>query len=276
MTASTMRLRNVRSAARRWRAASCQSTKPRSRMPSFADAPLSSPCASTPSLCRPPATRTVTWSTAAPIRSPTSPTCGPLHAIPPRAIPTGNWLPPKPDIERMPSLRALAGLAVGFCLSAGSANAIELRGAKVEALSFAQLDGWQSDDHVAAFAAYMKSCGAILHADAAARKKRPMLGGLYKAGAQAKIVEAVGAVARQRARTFFEDNFKPVRILPGQRTYGFYTGADGFYTGYYEADVNGSRKPTDQFKIPLYSTTKATIGKKSKVFAQYDRKEIED
>ena len=176
----------------------------------------------------------------------------------------------------MPSLRALAGLAVGFCLSAGSANAIELRGAKVEALSFAQLDGWQSDDHVAAFAAYMKSCGAILHADAAARKKRPMLGGLYNACAQAKIVEAVGAVDRQRARTFFEDNFKPVRILPGQRTYGFYTGADGFYTGYYEAEVNGSRKPTDEFKIPLYSPPKVTIGKKSKVFAQYDRKEIED
>jgi membrane-bound lytic murein transglycosylase A len=177
----------------------------------------------------------------------------------------------------MPSTRAVAGLAVGFCLVAGApSNAVELRGAQIEKLSFDKLDGWRDDDQTAAFAAYMKSCGAILQAEITARRKKPLLGGLYNACAQAKIVEAAGSVDRARARKFFEDNFKPMRVLPGQRTYGYYTGADGFYTGYYEPEVVGSRKPTDEFKVPLYSTPKATAGKKGKVFANYDRKEIED
>jgi membrane-bound lytic murein transglycosylase A len=177
----------------------------------------------------------------------------------------------------MPSSRAVASLALGLCLSvAVPAKAIEFRGAQVEKLSFDRLDGWRDDDQSAAFAAYMKSCAAILQADAAARRKKPVLGGLYNACVQAKIVEAAGPVDRARARKFFEDNFQPVRILPGQRTYGFYTGADGFYTGYYEPEVVGSRKPTDEFKVPLYMPPKAAVGKKSTVFANYDRKEIED
>jgi len=153
------------------------------------------------------------------------------------------------------------------------AHAVELRGAQIEKLSFDKLDGWRDDNHAAAFAAYMKSCGAILHADTAARRKKPMLGGLYNACVQAKIVEAAGPVDRTRARKFFEDNFKPMRVLPGQRTYGFYTGADGFYTGYYEPEVVGSRKPTDDFKVPLYGSPKSKAGK---VLTQYDRKEIEE
>ena len=87
---------------------------------------------------------------------------------------------------------------------------------------------------------------------------------------------AGGAVDRDQARKFFEDNFKPVRILPGVHTYGFYTGADGFFTGYYEAEVAGSRTPTDEFKVPIYSPPKNLIGKKSTVFSNFDRKEIED
>ena len=52
-------------------------------------------------------------------------------------------------------------------------------------------------------------------------------------------VAAAGTVDREQARKFFEDNFKPVRILPDVHTYGYYTGADGFFTGYYEAEVDG-------------------------------------
>ncbi len=108
------------------------------------------------------------------------------------------------------------------------------------------------------------------------RKAKPIFGGLYNACAAARIVAAGGAVDREQARKFFEDNFKPERILPGVHTYGFYTGADGFFTGYYEAEVAGSRTPTAEFKVPLYSPPKALIGKKSTVFSKFDRKEIED
>jgi membrane-bound lytic murein transglycosylase A len=177
----------------------------------------------------------------------------------------------------MPAPRAIAGVAVSLGLIAGTpAKAVEIHGAQVEKLSFDKLDGWQDDDHIAAFTTYMKSCGAILQADTAARRARPMLGGLYNACTQAKTVEAAGPVDRERARKFFEDNFKPMRILPGVRTYGFYTGADGFFTGYYEAEVIGSRVKTEDYNVPLYGVSPKLAGKKSKVFAQYDRTDIEN
>ena len=84
-----------------------------------------------------------------------------------------------------------------------------------------------------------------------------------------------GTVDRAQARKFFEDNFKPVRILPEVHSYGYYTGADGFYTGYYEAEVAGSRVKTADYDVPLYGVPAKLAGKKSRVFAQYDRTEID-
>jgi membrane-bound lytic murein transglycosylase A len=57
--------------------------------------------------------------------------------------------------------------------------------------------------------------------------------------------------------------------------YGYYTGADGFYTGYYEAEVTGSRVKTADFKVPLYRVPGRIAGKKSTVFSQFDRTAIE-
>ena len=93
--------------------------------------------------------------------------------------------------------------------------------------------------------------------------------------ASARSPPAARSTATQ-ARAFFEDNFKPVRILPEVHSYGYYTGADGFYTGYYEAEVAGSRVKTADFKVPLYRVPAKLAGKKSTVFAQFDRTEIED
>jgi membrane-bound lytic murein transglycosylase A len=171
------------------------------------------------------------------------------------------------------SLQSVTALAV-LCIVAGApAQAVEFRNAQVKPLTFAALDGWHEDDLAVAFATFRKSCGAILEGSMAQRKARPVFGGLYNACAAARIVAAGGAVDRDQARKFFEDNFKPVRILPAMHTYGFYTGADGFFTGYYEAEVAGSRTPTDEFKVPIYASPKAKAGK---VLTQYDRKEIED
>ena len=187
----------------------------------------------------------------------------------------------------MPSSRFIVGLTVGLCLIAGAPaqaksekthkHAIHRGGitfhAAVKPLKFADLDGWQNDDTATAFATFMKSCGAILQGSKADRRARPLFAGLYNACEHGK---AAGTLDGAQARTFFEANFKPVRVLPPVHTYGFYTGADGFFTGYYETEVAGSRFPSDEYKVPLYSPPKALIGKKSKVFAQYDRKEIVD
>ena len=64
-------------------------------------------------------------------------------------------------------------LALGL-IAALPAQAVEIRRAQVEPLTFADLDGWQDDDLAAAFATFQKSCGAILEGSKAMRKARPV------------------------------------------------------------------------------------------------------
>jgi membrane-bound lytic murein transglycosylase A len=148
------------------------------------------------------------------------------------------------------------------------ADAWSLRNAKVEGLSFAVLDGWKNDDHAAAFAAFLKSCRAILNANKTMRSARPILGGLFKACERAAVT--AGELDRDRARTFFENNFKPVRVKPGGQD-------EGFFTGYYETEVDGSRFPSDEYTVPIYAAPAETVRRRqSKVFADLDRTKIED
>ncbi len=161
------------------------------------------------------------------------------------------------------------GLSLIAALSAPApANeTMRLSNAQVEPLNFASLEGWTDDDHLAAFDAYLKSCNAILNGTKAMRAAKPVYGALYKVCERAV---AAGQLDRDLARAFFEDNFKPVRVAPAGQT-------EGFFTGYYETEVEGSRFPSDEFNVPLYAAPAETVKqKKSKVFANYDRTEIED
>src|SRR6476619_448083 len=168
------------------------------------------------------------------------------------------------------SLRSLVKIGFGFCLVAAAspqADAMSCRNAKLETLSFSALDGWQDDDHAAAFATFLKSCRAILNANKTIRSARPLLAGLFKACDRAT---AAGQLDRERARAFFEDNFKPVRVMPGGQP-------EGFFTGYYETEVDGSRFPSDEYTVPIYAAPEETVRrKKSTVFSDLDRTRIED
>jgi membrane-bound lytic murein transglycosylase A len=164
------------------------------------------------------------------------------------------------------------GLGLGLIASVSAQAAphetsMKLPNAQIEALDFAALEGWQDDDHAAAFSAFVKSCSAILNGTKAMRKARPVYDALFRVCERAN---AAGPLDREQARAFFEDNFNPVRIMPAGQT-------DGFFTGYYETEVIGSRVPTDEFKVPLYAAPAETVRKhKSKVFAHFDRSAIED
>ncbi len=143
---------------------------------------------------------------------------------------------------------------------------LKLRHAQVAPLSFSALNGWNNDDHAAAFKSFLNSCDAIRHATPRMlRRAKPVYRGLYKVCQRAL---AAGKLDREAARKFFEDNFKPVRIAPAGET-------QGFYTGYYEVEFTGSRFPSDEFTVPLYRVPKKFVGQ-SKVFGQYDRAKIED
>jgi membrane-bound lytic murein transglycosylase A len=174
---------------------------------------------------------------------------------------------------QLPRLRLLFGFVFGFWLiaSAGAPalarGGLNLRNAQVEPLAFAELDGWRDDDHAAAFETFLKSCGPILHGSKFMRMARPVFGALFRVCERGVTA---GPLDRARARVFFEDNFKPVRIIPAGR-------AEGFFTGYYETEVEGSPFPSDEFTVPIYAAPAEAVKKKqSTVFSDLDRTKIED
>jgi peptidoglycan lytic transglycosylase A len=166
--------------------------------------------------------------------------------------------------------RSQIGIALSLCLIASAptgAAEFKLPRAHIEPTTFAALPGWQDDDHVTAFETFSRSCSAILQSNRYMRARRPLLNGLFKTCERAKTA---GKLDREQARAFFEANFKPARIAPAGET-------EGFFTGYYETEFDGSRYPSTEYTVPIYAAPTATVrAHKSKVFANLDRSKIED
>ena len=173
----------------------------------------------------------------------------------------------------------LTALSIGAvaCGHAAAAESMKLPNAQVEPISFAALAGWKHDDQAAAFASFLKSCGAILAGGKALREARPVYGALYKVCARASAASAAGPLDRDAARAFFEHNFKPARITPlGE--------SEGFFTGYYETVIEGSRVKNAQYNVPLYARPADLAGRNGnfgrivggKMAPYYDRTEIEN
>ncbi len=119
---------------------------------------------------------------------------------------------------------------------------LKLRGSALEPLDWSALDGWAVDDHALAFATFLASCRPLLRTMLPKGEARPMYFALRHVCRDAL---AVGRLAEEQARMFFESNFRPLRITKlGERA--------GFLTGYYEPIVDGSRFPTGIFKVPIY------------------------
>ena len=113
----------------------------------------------------------------------------------------------------------LAAALVG--LMAGSSAAAE---PSVSILEFADLNGWEDDDHAAALDVFLNTCRDM---------KSPDWRALCKFAAE-----------QENAKTFFEIFFRPILIEDG---------APMLFTGYYEPELNGARKPDSRNKYPLYA-----------------------
>ncbi|MGH6794666.1 MAG: murein transglycosylase A [Methylocella sp.] len=111
-------------------------------------------------------------------------------------------------------------------------------------LSFAVLDDFGHDDHLAAFQVFVHSCAAI------AAKRSPL-----RVGAPA--TPALNAIANAalrheirdsaQARRFFEAHFLPFRVAAKCPR----AGHAGFLTGYYEPIVDGSLSMSRDFTAPV-------------------------
>ncbi len=110
--------------------------------------------------------------------------------------------------------------------------------AALQAISFADIDGWAGDDHSAAFAAFR--AGAVLIAAAPPKTRALRIDGRAVSQAARESLRAPG-LDRIAAREFFEANFIPHAIETA-----------GFVTGYYEPEVDSSLVPTGHFNVPLF------------------------
>jgi membrane-bound lytic murein transglycosylase A len=113
--------------------------------------------------------------------------------------------------------------------------------------TFAALDGWAAADVRSAFAAFVGSCKRI-----AARADSDALGGTTAYGRVGEWRAVCGAAVQLKApspataRQFFEAWFVPAQAFNR-------TEPVGLFTGYYEPELVGSRKPRGRFTTALYA-----------------------
>jgi membrane-bound lytic murein transglycosylase A len=163
-------------------------------------------------------------------------------------------------------------------------DVFKLPNTQLEPIAFADIDGWASDDQAEAFSTFLASCNAIRKSSEKDRRGRPRLyNALHETCGRAF---AALPLDQDKARIFFEQNFRAYRIARlGER--------EGFITGYYEPVVEGARLPSDVFNVPVYRRPPDMImarlrkhrgpkGKRAwtktraKAAPYYDRAQIED
>jgi membrane-bound lytic murein transglycosylase A len=163
---------------------------------------------------------------------------------------------------------------------------LEITGTQYAPVAWADIAGWNDDDHLQAFNAFRASCRPI-----AAQHKLPTepkaLGISLRDPCRAARAAELSDGAK--ARAFFEAHFLPLQISRlGE--------GEGFVTGYYEPVIDGSRTQTDVYPVPVYrrpsnlfvrgvKQSASGLPNKGQVFRKigrrklvpyYDRAEIED
>ncbi len=152
-------------------------------------------------------------------------------------------------------------------------------------LAWSDVPGWRDDDQLAAFKAFRASCAAVV-AGRATPESKTIGRSLVEPCREAKHHNPTTVEA---ARAFFEAHFVPLRIAR-------LGDAQGFVTGYYEPEVEGSPVRTDVYTVPVYrrpsnlfvrgySQDATNLPNKGEVFRKigrrklvpyYDRGQIED
>jgi membrane-bound lytic murein transglycosylase A len=163
---------------------------------------------------------------------------------------------------------------------------LEISGGQYTPVAWADIVGWNDDDHLGAYKAFRLSCKPI-SAQQGPPADPKALGISLRDPCRAARAADISDGAR--AKAFFEENFYPLRISR--------LGEDeGFVTGYYEPVVDGSRTQTEAYPVPVYRRPSnlfvrgfrqdsVSLPNKGQVFRKigrrklvpyYDRAEIED
>lgn len=149
------------------------------------------------------------------------------------------------------AIAAVFGLAlVGAWM--GRPGLSDLPDLRVRALSFSRLPGWDAGAQGEALPAFLRTCGRLGGRDGAARLgahvRSDRLDGLFGTVEEWRAVCAaalrIDDEDHAAARRFFETWFVPLRIHDPARP-------AGLLTGYYEPQLEGSRRRSAAFGVPL-------------------------
>ncbi|MFP6734333.1 MAG: MltA domain-containing protein [Rhodospirillales bacterium] len=119
-------------------------------------------------------------------------------------------------------------------------------------VAFRNLPGWQLDDHRAALITFVTTCRRFDRLKAVQPLPPASYAGL------ASDWQSVCAVARgavqsgTSAKQFFEDWFQPFAAADKNQT-------TGLITGYFEPQLNGSKKRSARYNVPLYGRPRDLI-----------------
>jgi len=123
----------------------------------------------------------------------------------------------------------------------------EIPGAQYLPLAWADVKGWGDDNHLAAYKTFRASCKPInaQNGEAKAESKAEPKALGASLGEPCRVAKTLDLADDGKAKTFFEENFTPLRISRlGE--------PEGFVTGYYEPVLEGSRTQTDVYNVPVY------------------------
>jgi membrane-bound lytic murein transglycosylase A len=116
-------------------------------------------------------------------------------------------------------------------------------------VGFDVLAGWTEDHLSAAIPAFLKSCAKFRNRDdTAVLDATAMSADFGQVGDWRSLcnsAEALPAGDDAAARQFFETRFVPLAVFD-------YAAADGLFTGYFEIELNGSRRRHGAYQTPLY------------------------
>jgi membrane-bound lytic murein transglycosylase A len=115
---------------------------------------------------------------------------------------------------------------------------------------FANLPGWNEDDHAAAYQAFQRSCNSWqTRAD---QQDMSQLLPLGKIGDWKQLCKT--KVGNGQYRQFFEQHFRPYAVA-------FQGQFQGLFTGYFLPELHGSIHRSERYSVPIYAKPKEIVHK---------------
>ena len=133
---------------------------------------------------------------------------------------------------------------------------------RLRRLGFPDLPDWAPTEFIAAWPAYIDSCRALTNDLTPLRTGAPPTVGMAELARRAQHV----APEPDAVSNFFLDNFEPFEVLSDAGT------GEGFVTGYYEPELDGSERPDDEFSAPVLARPDDLIDMRGSTARGWNRK----